>query len=119
MDYSAEVIDEIVFQVSNAAGGEAVDVSPGETIMQYMDAGQSTTLVNGDFTVTGLGNADTDNLVEPGELYEIKVTGLVAKLGTDLGTSTLFAIQVKPPKGAVLHIERRTPVATETYMDLG
>lgn len=83
-------IDEITFQVSNAAGGEAVDITPAETLMQYLDSGQTVTLTTGDFVVTGLGNADSDSLVEPGELYEIKVTGLEAKLAPDLQKDTIF-----------------------------
>ena len=30
-------IDEISFQVSNAAGGDAVDLTPGETLIVYTD----------------------------------------------------------------------------------
>ena len=112
-------VDELTFQVSNAAGGEAVDLTPGETLIQYLDSSQTVTLTGDNITVTGLGNADTDDLVEPGELYEIKVTGLEAKLVTDLAKDTLFQMEVKPPKGAVLHIERRTPVLLEAFMDLG
>ena len=112
-------VDEITFQVSNAAGGEAVDLTPGETLIQYLDANQTVTLTGDNITVTGLGNADSDNLVEPGELYEVKVTGLEAKLVTDLAEDTKFQMEIKPPQGAVLHIERRTPVLLETYMDLG
>ena len=112
-------IDEIILQVSNAAGGEAVDLTPGATIIQYLDDGASKTLAAGDFTITPLGSADSDNLVEPGELYELKITGMEADGTMNLGTNTVFSLQVKPPKGAVLHIERRTPVALETYMDLG
>ena len=115
----ANNVDELSFQVSNAAGGEAVDITPGEPLIQYLDSGQTVTLTTGDFTVTGLGNADSDSLVEPGELYEIKVTGLEAKLAPDLQKDAIFQLEVKPPKGAVLHIERRTPVVLETYMDLG
>ena len=116
---TGDVIDELALQVSNAAGGEAVDITPGETIIQYLDVSQSVTLVSGDFTVTALGNADSDKLVEPGELYEITITGLETKLTGDLKEDTIFFIQVKPPKGAVVQIERRTPVALETYMYLG
>ena len=112
-------VDEIWFQVANAAGGEAVDMTPGETIITYSDVDQSVTLVSGDFTVTSLGNADSDNLVEPGEMYEIKVTGLEAKLVTDLPKNKAFTLQVKPPQGAVVEIARRTPVVLEAYNDLG
>ena len=77
------------------------------------------TLTTGDFTVTGLGNADSDKLVELGEMYEIKITGLEAELATDLPKDKAFTVEVKPPVGAVLHIERTTPVVLETYNDLG
>ena len=117
---SGDGIDEITFHVANAAGGGAVDMTPGETIITYSDVSQSVNLVSGDFTVTGLGNADTDNLVEIGEMYEVKITSLVAKLTTaDLAKDTAFALQVKPPVGAVIHLERRTPVVLDAYMDLG
>ena len=111
-------IDEITIQVANAAGGQAVDVTPGETLITYTDANQAVTLASGDFTVTGLGGADSDNLVEPGEMYEIKLTGLVAKLDPDLPKDKLFNVNIKPPVGAVLHIQRWTPVSLDTFNDL-
>ena len=112
-------IDEISMQVANAAGGGAVDLTPGETLISYNDADQSYTLTGDNFTVTALGNADTEKLVEQGEMYEIKITGLVAKLGTDLPKDKAFTLEVKPPVGAVLHIERWTPVTLEAFNDLG
>ena len=36
---SGDYIDEIPFQVANAAGGEAVDITPGETLISYNDLG--------------------------------------------------------------------------------
>ena len=116
---TGDAIDEISFQVANAAGGGAVDLTPGETLITYSDADQAVTLVSGDFTVTALGNADSDKLVEPGEMYEIKLTGLQAKLNPDLPKDKKFSIQIKPPVGAVLNVERTTPVALETFSDLG
>ena len=118
-DGTIDAINELTIQVTNAAGGVAVDVTPGETINLYSDASQSVTLVSGDFTSTGLGSADSDSLVEPGEIHEIKITGLVAKLDPDLPKDTPFIIQMKPPSGAVLHIERTTPSFLETMNNLG
>ena len=116
-------IDEIWFQVANAAGGEAVNMTPGETLITYTDVDQSvtlaTTFTTGGFTVTALGNADTDKLVEPGEMYEVKIIGLEAKLSPDLVKDKAFTLQVKPPQGAVVEIARRTPVVLEAYNDLG
>ena len=83
-------VDEIVFQVANAAGGEAIDLTPGETIITYSDIDQLVTLASGDFTATGLGAADADQLLEVGEIFEIKITGLIAKLNTDLGKTRFF-----------------------------
>ena len=116
---TGDVIDEVVLQVANAAGGVSVNLTPGETLITYTDPNQMVNLASGDFTSTGLGNADSDKLVEFGEMYEIKITGLEAKLTTDLKADSPFSIEIKPPAGAVLHFERRTPVALETYNDLG
>ena len=52
---TGDVVDEISIQVANAAGGGAVDLTPGETLITYADASQSTTLVSGDFTITRPG----------------------------------------------------------------
>ena len=116
-------IDEIWFQVANAAGGEAVNMTPGETLITYTDVDQSvtlaTTFTTGGFTVTALGSADSDKLVEPGEMYEVKVIGLEAKLNPDLVKDKAFTLQVKPPSGAVVEISRMTPVVLEAYNDLG
>lgn len=116
---TGDKVDEIHFQVANAAGGESINLTPGETIVTYTDVDQTKNLVSGDFTVTGLGNADADKLLEPGEMYEIKLTSLATGLTTALGKDKPFALEVKPPKGAVVHLERRTPISLDTYMDLG
>ena len=52
---SGDAIDEIQVYVANAAGGEAVNLTPGDTLITYTDSSQSTTLVSGGFTATGLG----------------------------------------------------------------
>ena len=119
---TGDFVDEISFQVANAAGGDAVDLTPGETLIVYTDVDQSVTLsttaTTGGFTVTPLGGADSDKLVEFGEMYEVKIIGLVSKLTTDLPKAKSFVIQLKPPRGAVLQISRRTPVVLDNYMDL-
>jgi archaellin len=44
---------------------------------------------------------------------------LGTELGTELGTDTTFTLEVIPPKGAVLFIQRTTPVSLEaqTFLD--
>lgn len=112
-------IDTLVFQVANAAGGQPVNLTPGKTVIRYTDSVQ--TLIRdgaGEFTVTPRGNADSDNLVEEGEILEIAIPNLATALSTVLGPSTTFIIQVIPPSGATLHIERTTPPVLAKYNDL-
>lgn len=76
------------------------------------------------WSITKLGNSDSDNLLEVDETFEITVPGKVAAsdlsavLAHDLLTSTDFTIEIKPPYGAVLPIERRTPATLDTVMNL-
>lgn len=37
VDYSAQILDEITIQVANAAGGVPVDLTPGSTLITYVD----------------------------------------------------------------------------------
>ena len=114
----------IAFQVSNAAGGEAIDLTPGKTLIKYTDSSQSKMFVTDSstagFTVTGLGNADSDKLLERNETYELKLTGLENistandNLTNKLLIDTTFTLEIIPPKGAVLFIQRSTPIYWET-----
>ena len=125
---TAAVVSEIAFQVSNAAGGESIDLTPGKTLIKYTDETQSKMFVtdsssNG-FTSTGMGGADSDMLLERNEVYEIKLTGLDStdsgndNLTNTLGVNVTFSLEVIPPRGAVLFIERTTPIYLENTMSL-
>ena len=113
-------ITSIVFQVSNAAAGEAIDLTPGNTVIKYSDKTQvinmnSTTK----FSSTNVASfGDTDSLLEVGEVFEIVLLNLTGQLGADLGTNTEFTIELIPPSGAVLFIGRRTPVSLEKSNNL-
>ncbi len=112
-------VSDLAFWVANAAGGENTDLTPGNTLIKYTDPNQTQTFANDTgslFTVTGVGLADSDTFLEQGEVYELKLSGLenactgtCNKLDTDLGVNTTFSLEVIPPTGAVLFIERTTP----------
>ena len=122
------VIDTIAFLVANAAGGNAIDLTPGKILIKYTDQAQSKMFVadsaTDGFTATGLGSADTDMHLERDEVYEIKLTGLYStgsgdnNLTNSLGVNTTFSLEVIPPSGAVLFIERTTPVFLDDIMSL-
>jgi flagellin-like protein len=90
-------VDTITFQVSNAAGGDAIDMTTGNTIIKYQDLNQVVNL-DGDgtstFTATGIGNADSDKLLEQGEVFEVEIDGLATLLTTaPLGPGQAFTLE--------------------------
>jgi flagellin FlaB len=112
-------VDSLTFQISNAAGGDAIDMTVGNTIIKYQDLSQVVNLdVAGEFTAAGVGNHDGDSLLESGEVFEVQIPGMVALLTPDLGTNEAFTLEVIPPTGAVLFVQRTTPVAMETINNL-
>ena len=119
------VVSNIAFQVSNAAGGEAIDLTPGKTIIKYNDDTQSKIFdASTGFSVTAVGDADADKLLELREIYEINLTTLQTldsgknALTNKLQTNKTFSLEVIPPRGAVLFIERTTPVFPDTSTSL-
>jgi len=117
---SAGKVKTITFQVANAAAGEAIDLSQGNTIIRYTDPSQSVTLNTvTEFTVSDGGTGDGDEMLERGEVFEIVIVNMDTATGTDignqLGTDTQFTLEIIPPKGAVLFIQRTTPVSFDLY----
>jgi flagellin FlaB len=111
-------INEIEFHVTQSAGGADVDLTPGTTVIKYTDPNQAKLFAStAGFSVTGIGGADTDNLLERNEVYRIRMIDLDTGLGTGddtlttaLSTNQKFTLEIIPVKGAVLHIERTTPI---------
>ena len=112
-------VSDIRFHVAPAAGGEDINLTQGDTIIKYTDKNQSKIFDDtalSTYVITPLGTADDDDLLERDETIEIMLQGLEVgsgqnALGTNLWPSTTFTIEVIPPTGAVLFIERTTPVS--------
>lgn len=112
------VVSDIAFQVANSVGGQPIDLTPGKTLIKYTDETQSKMFSSTTgFTVTAMGAADSDKLLERNETYELKLIDLDTGAGpggdtltNTLGINTTFQLEVIPPKGAVLFIERTTPI---------
>ncbi len=112
-------VDKLSFQVANGAGGEAIDLTPGRTMLRYSDARQSRLFDTASmFSVTPMGTTDSDYLLESGELYELALLDMETNLTSKLAKNTTFAIEVLAPQGAVLHLERTTPVVLRMFNDL-
>ncbi len=113
-------VNELVFHVANAAAGEAIDLSQGNTIIRYTDPSQSANLNTAtEFSVDDMGTGDGDSMLERGEVFEIKILNFNNLGSTDLtntlGVDTEFTLEVIPPKGAVLFIQRTTPISFDLF----
>ena len=109
-------VDYIIFTIASVSGGDSIDLStkPNNVmVIDYLDERQRNTDMY--WTVSWLGEYENDGLLSEGELAEITVCGTTTACEADLGiTSALtatrdFVLEVKPPKGAILRIEKRTP----------
>ena len=117
-------IDNLNFTVSNVAGGEPIDLTDNnpssnsnKVVIDYLDLENRVTNLMWDATFTG--NNDGDMLLEDGELAKMTVylTGTTASSVT-VGVNTLFQLEVKPPKGGVIVLERTIPAYIDPVMDL-
>jgi flagellin FlaB len=161
---ATDTIFKVSFVVGNAIAGEPVDLTPPyntneagsdpdlvsnaeyKTVISYID--QNLYLSDVPWTVSWVGNSNSDNLLEEGEKAEITVwllrrdfvaqpsdptaddgvdyyaaadaNGARGMLSSDtiVGTNDQFTIEMKPESGAVLTIQRWAPSRLDTIMDL-
>ncbi len=125
-------VKDVIFSVSNVAGGQPIDFtstfsdtnytrdtynSTGQQVVQveYRDERQRKEITT--WAVKKLGYNDGDNLLEERELFEISipVNGVIT---TALGPNTTFIVEVKPPVGSPLRVQRLTPANIDSVMDL-
>ena len=116
-----ETVDSLVFNLAIVAGGEPVDFTPptnNKVVIDYRDATQRVTDLT--WSVSKLGDSDTDDMLEDGELFAVSVpvTKSVVLNSTGLPIDTTFSLEVKPPKGGVLTVERTTPAYIDKVIDL-
>lgn len=108
-------VDNITFTVEGAMQGLAIDFSAkpdNVVVISYLDSTQVERDV--DWSIAKVGQADADDLLEGDEKFELTVDLSTLSLGAD----TTFNVEVKPPTGAVLYIERTTPAWIDAVMDL-
>jgi archaellin len=110
-------VDSLEFDLVLAAAGDGVNLDPtatvNRTVMTYID---STTVVNDiPYTVTPV-TGDGDLFLEQGELIRISID--LAGAGAVVGTNFVFTLEIKPPTGSFLVIERQTPPALAPVMAL-
>ena len=118
----------LTFCLANALNGEAIDLTPPIDDGNGRADGNSTNVVVISYssedvrtddlawTSNAMGLDDGDDLLEAGELFEIVLD--LSGCGETIDAYHTFTIQVKPPVGSVLVVERTTPAALDTNMIL-
>ena len=121
-------LDTIVFTVKNAIAGTPIDMTScdgtsnatNKCVISLTTSADYLNNVKWDYTA--IGAADTDNLLEPGEQFEITIDlsdlGDALAITENLTANDIFALQVKPALGSTVTIQRTLPAALDTIMDL-
>ncbi len=120
------VLMEVYFTVATTTGGGSIDFTDTSAngsnlvIISYSDAYQIFPTVN--WTMTKLNTDTPDNLLDKNELFMITVdlTCVSANATEEQkpGPYHRFQLEVKPPAGAVLVLERTVPARVDQIVNL-
>lgn len=112
-------MDEITFVVTLSAGGEDLDLTPGEAVIRYSSQSQMWDAdTPAEFSVTSLESADANLIIQPGEKYEITLLGLEANLSPDLTALQKFSLTLTTRRGLSFAVTLSTPVALSQFTEL-
>jgi flagellin FlaB len=109
-------LDSLIFSVAIVAGGSPIDFTDttdgkNVVVIEYRDAVTRTTSLPWKSTVVV---GDDDKMLEANEVFEITVP----LEGVNLGTNQTFVVEVKPPLGAILNLQRTTPPSIDAITEL-
>jgi flagellin FlaB len=119
------VLTSVYFTVATASGGDMVDFTDTDNIsnkvvISYTDAYQLFPSVN--WTLTKLNSHSDDNMLDQNELFMITVDLACVSANATAeempGPYHKFSLEVKPPVGAVLVIERTVPARADDIVNL-
>jgi flagellin FlaB len=117
----SSVVTEVYFCVGIPGAGSPVDFSPPGTgnlsslVISYSDTDNFLPSVN--WTMSKLSAVNTDNLLDPNELFQITVT-MPTTGNISVGPYESFALEIKPADGPILSIERTVPGRVSQYVNL-
>lgn len=123
------ILTEVYFTVATTTGGDMIDFTDTSSVngttenlvvISYTDAYQIIPTVN--WTMSKLNTETTDNLLDRNELFMITVDlrCVSANATAEMlpGPYHEFQLEVKPPVGAVLIIERTLPARIDQIVNL-
>lgn len=119
------VLTTVYFTIASSTGGDLIDFSDtsngtNKVVISYADQYQVVPTMN--WTLTKINSHNSDNILDKNELFMITVdlSGLSANVTPDEvpGPYHTFSLEVKPPVGAVLIIERTIPARADDIVNL-
>lgn len=124
---SSTQVGKVEITLKLALDGEPIDFTPnsGNTygtnrvVISYSDESQHKNDLH--WTLSKLAAADSDNILENRESFQITIAGLESgtnALANPLVRKEQFMIEIKPNEGAPLRVERRVPGKVDTVMNL-
>jgi flagellin FlaB len=113
-------ITEIYLCLGVPGAGSPVDFTESTNgtrplVISYMDANHLIPSVN--WTLTKLTTINSDDLLDPNELFEITVD-MASSGNVTISPYQSFALEIKPPNGPVNHVERTVPGRVSQYVNL-
>jgi len=121
-------VTELVICVASALNGEPIDMTEPTDNGNGTAAGNSSNVVVVSYASRNirtddlywqadqLGKGNGDQMLDPGETFEMTIN--LTGAGETVGTYQTIDIEIKPPVGSVLVIERTTPAALADWMIL-
>jgi archaeal flagellin FlaB len=112
-------VQTLVICVASALNGEKIDMtdpSGNENVVVVSYASKNMRTDDLSWTAVQLGKGNDDDMLDPGETFEMKID--LTGAGEPIGTYHTFDVEIKPPVGSVLVVERTTPAALSDWMIL-
>lgn len=112
--------DNVVFNLATVSGGSSVDLS--KLKIMYRDTSTNTDLTYNSATTAGNGEWISTDFASTPAAVQILASGQMAKIRVNLSSAITanktFALQITPPSGGVLLIERTAPAQIDQVTDL-
>ncbi len=126
-----DAVNSLVFTVSNALGGDAIDLTQTTDadadgllsdeaskthtmIVNYRDSSQQFSDIT--WTATQMGRGNSDSILDAGEKFQLTV--VLTALTTTLQKNATFTLELKPKTGSVIVVKRTIPAVVDAVMDL-
>ena len=121
----SSVLTEVYFTLGTPPGGDSIDFTDSSNssnlvVISYSDQYQVIPTVN--WTMQKLNTTTTDNMLDDNELFQITVDLSCVSANATAeqlpGPYHTFQLEVKPPVGAILIIERTIPARVDQIVNL-